>query len=73
MRNAARVAVAAVVCLTAAHAMAEPGTKEEQAACKPDVFRLCKEFIPVTERIVACLKENKSKLSPGCRKVFSHG
>ena len=73
MRNAARIAVAAAFCFTAASAAAEPGTKEEQAACKPDVYRLCKDFIPVTDKIVSCLKENRSKLSPACRKVFSHG
>ena len=75
MRNAARVAVAAALCFTAAYAMAEPGkhlgTKEEQTACKPDVYRLCSEFIPVADRIVTCLKQNRSKLSPACRKVFS--
>ncbi len=70
MRNTARIAVAAAFCFTAAHTMAQPGTKEEQAACKPDVFRLCKDFIPITEKIVSCLKENKNKLSPACRKVF---
>jgi hypothetical protein len=73
MRKAARIAVAAAFCFTAASAMAEPGTKEEQAACKPDVYRLCKDFIPITDKIVSCLKENRSKLSPACRRVFSHG
>ncbi len=73
MWNAARVALAAAFCFTAASAMAEPGTKDEQSACKPDVYRLCKDAIPVTDKIVSCLKENRSKLSPSCRKVFSHG
>ncbi len=73
MRNTARVAVAAAFCFTAQYAMAEPGTKDEQAACKPDVYRLCKDFIPITDKIVSCLKDNRSKLSPACRKVFSHG
>lgn len=71
MRNAARMAVAAALCLAAANAMAEPGTKNQQDACRPDVYRLCHEFMPVTQRIVACLKQNRSKLSPACRKVFS--
>ncbi len=73
MRNAARIAVAAALCFTAQYAVAEPGSKDEQAACKPDVYRLCKDFIPITERIVSCLEKNRSKLSPACRKVFSHG
>ena len=72
MRNTARMAVAAVLCFTAVHAVAEPGkgTRDEQAACKPDVFRLCSEQIPVTARIVTCLKQHKHDLSPACRKVF---
>ncbi len=70
MRNTARIAVAAAFCLTAAYAMAQQGTKDEQAACKPDVYRLCKDAIPITDRIVACLQQNKHKLSPRCRKVF---
>ena len=35
-------------------------------ACKPDVFRLCSAAIPWRDRIVACLHENKRKLSPAC-------
>ena len=61
MRNAARIAVAAAFCFTAAYAMAEPGTKDEQASCKPGVYRLCKDFIPVTEKIVSCLKEEQEQ------------
>jgi hypothetical protein len=47
------------------------GTKDDQEACTPDVYRLCQAHIPDEDRIVACLKANKAKLSPACRKVFS--
>ncbi len=47
------------------------GTADEQAACTPDVFRLCAAHIPSESRIVACLRHNKARLSPACRKVFS--
>jgi hypothetical protein len=40
-------------------------------ACTPDVFRLCSSAIPSRERIVACLWDNKRKLSPACHQVFS--
>ena len=70
MRNMARIAVAAAFCFTAAHAIAQ-GTKQQQAACKPDVYRLCKEFIPDSEKIHACLQQNMRKLRPACRKVLS--
>jgi hypothetical protein len=46
------------------------GTPEQQEACKPDVFRLCGNFIPDVDRIVACLKYNEPNLSPACHDVF---
>ena len=44
-------------------------TAEERAACTPDVFRLCSSDIPNVERIVACMKRERSKLSPACAAV----
>ena len=52
-------------------AMAEQGTADEQRACTPDVFRLCGEFIPNSDRITACLQEKVRNLSPACRVVFT--
>jgi hypothetical protein len=46
------------------------GTLEQQLACTPDVFRLCGEQIPDTNRIVACLRQNTPQLNDGCRAVF---
>jgi hypothetical protein len=46
------------------------GTMEQQLACTPDVFRLCGEHIPDTNRIVACLRQNTPQLSGPCRSVF---
>ncbi len=64
------VAIAAAFFLTAASATAEH-TADAELACTPDVFRLCRAQIPSEVKIVACLKQNKSRLSPACRKVFS--
>jgi hypothetical protein len=47
------------------------GTAEAQQACTPDVFRLCSQFIPDSGQITACLKRQKSNLSPACHQVFS--
>jgi hypothetical protein len=47
------------------------GTAEERAACTPDVFRLCSSEIPNVDKIIACMKAKKSKLSPKCRAVFN--
>jgi hypothetical protein len=49
---------------------AAQGTPEQQEACKPDVFRLCGNFIPNIEPIIACLKANEPNLSPPCHDVM---
>jgi hypothetical protein len=46
------------------------GTPEQQAACQPDVMRLCGNFIPDVDRIVACLKTNERNLNPACHDVM---
>jgi hypothetical protein len=55
------------------------GTPDEQKACRPDVVRLCPETVsgtsqPDTNRVLACLQANRSKLKASCRQVLeSHG
>lgn len=46
------------------------GTEQQRIACTPDVLRLCSSDIPNVDRIVACLRREKSLLSPGCRQAF---
>ena len=46
------------------------GTPEQQQACQPDVMRLCGNFIPDVDRIVACLKTNEPNLNPACHDVM---
>jgi hypothetical protein len=46
------------------------GTLEQQTACTPDVWRLCSNQIPDTNRIVGCLRRNVMQLSAPCRAVF---
>jgi hypothetical protein len=73
-RITALTALAAVLCFGAlsvqAQQKADRGSKDEQEACTPDVYKHCNDAIPDEKRIVACLKANKKKLSPACRKVF---
>jgi hypothetical protein len=45
------------------------GTAEERAACMPEAFRLCSPYIPNVGKVIACLKEKKAELNPGCRKA----
>ena len=45
-------------------------TPEKQQACSDDAMRLCGAFVPDVDRITACMVQNKSQLSPGCRVYF---
>ena len=47
------------------------GTAEQRAACTPDVFRLCSSAIPNVDRILVCLKQQKSNLSRPCQAVMN--
>lgn len=50
------------------------GTPEEQAACRPDVDRFCREAVPDTFRVLACLQSERTRISAQCRRVLeSHG
>jgi hypothetical protein len=56
-------------------ALARSGTDQEQKACERDVQRHCRKLMDQGDfTILACLKENRPKLSPACRDVLvSHG
>lgn len=45
-------------------------TPEQQQACQPDAMRLCGAYVPDVDRITVCMIQNKSQLSPECRKFF---
>jgi hypothetical protein len=46
-------------------------TAEEQNLCMNDAFRVCSHTIPDRGRTVACMVENKSKLSSACQMVMA--
>jgi type II secretory pathway component PulL len=52
---------------------AAQGTPEQRAACEQDAYRLCSQYIPDERRTGACLRRNRIKLSPACRRLFSGG
>jgi hypothetical protein len=56
-------------------ALAHSGTDQEERACAPDVQRFCRKLMDQGDfTILACLKENRPKLSPACRYVLvNHG
>jgi hypothetical protein len=47
---------------------------QEQMPCRSDAGRYCAEHIGKPPQMKACPRDNKAKLSDGCRKVVeSHG
>jgi cysteine rich repeat protein len=52
-------------------ALAQRGTPEEQKACTRDVQKFCRPVIDQGDfTILACLKENRSKISAACDQVL---
>ena len=58
-----------------ASAFAHSGTDQEERACAPDVQRFCRRLMDQGDfTILACLKENRPKLTSACRSVLvGHG
>jgi hypothetical protein len=63
-------ALSVAVSIMSQNGASAQGTSEQQAACQPDVMRLCGNFIPDVDRIVACLKYNEPNLNPACHDVM---
>jgi hypothetical protein len=50
------------------------GTPEEEAACRPDVEKFCRDAEPDTFRVLGCLKEQRRRISKKCLAVLeNHG
>jgi hypothetical protein len=56
-------------------ALAHSGTEQDELACTRDVQRFCRKLMDQGDfTILACLRENRPKLTPACRYVLvSHG
>jgi hypothetical protein len=65
-------AIAAVAVGSASYAQprGNESTAAQRQACTPDVYRLCKWYIPSHEWITYCLQKNIDRLSPDCRAVM---
>ena len=55
--------------------LAHSGTEQDEKACARDVHHFCRKVMDQGDfTILACLKENRAKLSPACRFVLvNHG
>lgn len=60
-------AVGLLAVLAGAAPAAAQGTEEERRACTPDAMRLCREYIPNVDRIIACMVARRAELSPECQ------
>lgn len=69
------LALTSLTVSTAAFAQDGRGTAEEQKACTRDVQKHCRAVIDQGDfTILACLKENRAKISSACDQVLkSHG
>jgi hypothetical protein len=58
---------------SATFAQAQRGTAEEQKACTRDVQKFCRPVIDQGDfTILACLKENRAKISTACDQVLKN-
>lgn len=71
LRDGIPGALVGLLLLAATAAYAQEGMLAQRNACKPDVFRLCSDFIPGRTAITTCLERNRARLSPACHAVFS--
>ena len=62
--------IAVLVLASSASAGYAMGTSEQRSACIPDAFRLCGEYIPNADGVIACLKHKRAQLSVACHTVM---
>ncbi len=68
------VSLVLLIAATASAAAQSEPTPQEKMACRGDAGKFCAEHIGKPPEMNACLRDNKAKLSDGCRKVVeSHG
>ena len=48
-------------------------TDAELAACQNDAVNLCGGMYPDQDALLACMRTNEARLTPGCRPVFVAG
>jgi hypothetical protein len=66
------VLISAAILGVSSMALAQSGSPEQQAACRPDVRKFCHKIKEADgdSAFVECLKANRAKLSKACRNVL---
>ena len=73
-RYAAAVVILLLVNPSLSFAQGHQGTPQEQAACRRDGSRFCRQQLADDFAVQQCLLQNRARLSHSCQKVFqSHG
>lgn len=69
-----QISLAAALLVLSSSAMAQSGSPEEQAACRPDVRRFCYKIKESegSNPFLQCLQEHRAKLSARCRAVLEY-
>ena len=72
LKSALIVCAALTFGLTSASAKMRRPSDEDvlQAACYPDVQRLCKDEIPNEKKITACMERKKAQISRKCTEAY---
>jgi Cysteine rich repeat len=67
-----QISLVAALLVLSSNAMAQSGSPEEQAACRPDVRRFCYKIRESegSNAFLQCLQEHRAKLSARCRAVL---
>jgi hypothetical protein len=68
MKNQIALALVFAAGLLATPAFAQ--SQQEQQLCMDDAFKVCGHTIPDRNRTIACMVQNKSRLSSGCQMVM---
>jgi hypothetical protein len=66
------ILISAAILGVSSMALAQSGSPEQQAACRPDVRKFCHKIKEADgdAAFVECLKANRAKLSKACRNVL---
>jgi hypothetical protein len=76
MTKSVKISMALVLLIAGgsqAFAASGPSTQEKMA-CRSDAQAFCSQFIGKPQQMLACLHDNKTKISPACRQVVdAHG
>ena len=71
MRSILSLVMATALAGAAASAADNPNRAAVRQACQADISSLCAGIQPGGGRIRACLRQNKDKLSQGCRSAIA--